>query len=96
MKFSQEQIKSFKQKHGDVFEVTAGNMSCLLKKPTREHLAQAMAMSKNDPLKTTEIILANTWLAGDEDIKTDLGALVGISGQIDQILEIKSAEIKKL
>lgn len=96
MKFSQEQIDGFKKKHGDVFEVTAGDMSCLLRKPTRDNLAQAMAMSKSDPLKMTEVILANTWLAGDEEIKSDLGALVGISTQIDQILEIKNSEIKKV
>lgn len=96
MKFSQEKIEELKKKHGDVFLVTAGDMSCLLKKPTRDNLAHAMAVSKTDPLKMTEVILANTWLAGDENIKSDLGALVGISTQIDQILEIKNSEIKKV
>lgn len=96
MKFTQDQIDTYKKQHGDIFMCEAGELSCILKKPTRQQVGMAMTLSKQDPLKLTEVIIVNCWVAGDEEIKTDVGALMGITGQIDQILEVKNAEIKKL
>ena len=53
-------------------------------------------MGKNDPMKYNEILLANCWLAGDEEIKEDDALFLGVSAKLGELVEIKEAELKKL
>jgi hypothetical protein len=95
-KASKEQIQEWKKKHGEVFEVVVGDKVCYLHKPTRKILSFAFTKAQNDPLATAEVILENCWLGGDEEIKTDDDYFLGANSQIDKIIEVKEAEIKKL
>ena len=36
MKFTKEQIKEWKAKHGELFEITVEDKSCVLHRPTRK------------------------------------------------------------
>lgn len=92
----ESQIAAWKKKHGDVFRYSAGEKSCYLKKPDRSVLSAAAVIGKNDPLKYNEILLANCFLGGDEEIKTDDGLFLGISQKLAELVEIKEGELKKL
>lgn len=91
-----KQIDAWKKAHGDVFKVEVGGKVCYLKKPDRKVLGAASVLGKNDPMKYNEVLLENCWLDGDEEIKTDDSLFLGVSSHLAEIIEIKTAEIKKL
>ncbi len=47
-------------------------------------------------MKYNEVLLENCWLDGDEEIKKDDSLFLGVSSHLAEIIEIKTAEIKKL
>lgn len=95
-KLSKEQIEALKKKHGEIFEVEVGDKICYLKRPTRKVLSLAASQTQRDPLKYNEVVLANCWVDGDEEIKTVDAYFLGVSGVLDQLVEIKQADLKKL
>ncbi len=95
MKITKEQINNWKQQHGEVFEVAVDGKKGYLKKPDRKTLSYAMTNAQTNPLGFAEVVLENCWLGGDEDIKTNDGLFFAAAGQIDKLIEIKEAELKK-
>ena len=93
---SKEQITNWKKKHGEVYEITVGDKVCYLHKPTRQVLSLAMSKAQTNPLAFGETIVNNCWLGGDEIIKTDDSYFLGLSGKLDDLINIKTAELKKL
>jgi len=91
-----EQINEWKAKHGDVFEIAVEDKRGYIRKPDRKVLGAAMSFAQSNPLKMGEIILTNCWLGGDECIRTDDDYFFGVNAQLEQIITIKEAEIKKL
>ncbi|MDR0789640.1 MAG: hypothetical protein LBO06_02455 [Bacteroidales bacterium] len=96
MKVTEEQIKNWKKQHGEIFCVEVDGKSCYLRVPTRAELGFAAESAKTNPLAFNEVILRECWLAGDEEIRTDDGLFLSVSGQLSQMIEIKEAQIKKL
>ena len=95
MKFTKEQIKEWKAKHGELFEITVEDKSCILHRPTRKDLSYASAVK--DPIKMSEVMLNALWVDGDEEIKEDDDSLfLAAIQKMQEILEVKEAEIKKL
>lgn len=94
MKFTKEQIKEWKAKHGELFEITVEDKSCILHRPTRKDLSYASAVK--DPIKMSEVMLKALWVAGDEEIKEDDSLFLAAIQKMQDILEVKEAEIKKL
>ena len=94
-KLSKEQIEALKKKHGEIFEVEVDDKVCYLKRPTRKALSLAAAQGQRDPLKYNEVVLANCWVDGDEEIKTEDAYFLGVSGVLDQLIEVKMAALKK-
>lgn len=95
-KLTKEQVEELKSKHGDVYEIEVDGKFCYLKKPTRKVLSAAANAGQKDVMKYNEIILANCWLSGDEEIKTDDALFLGASGVLAEIIEVKEATLKKL
>ena len=95
-KLTAEQIENLKKKHGEVFEIEVEDKVCYLKKPNRKALSLAATAGQRDPMKYNEIILANSWVAGDEEIKTDDAYFLGVSGVLGDLIDIKKANLKKL
>lgn len=93
---TQEQIKDWKNKYGSVFRIKVADAACYLRTPDRKILGFASVAGKSDPLKFPEAILRNCWLAGDEVIRENDAYFLGAAGQLDQIVEIKEAELEKL
>jgi len=93
---TKEQIEEWKKKHGDVFCIKVEDKACYLKKPGRKALGYASVAGKENPLKFNEVILNDSWLAGDEEIKTDDGLFLSISPKLSELIEVKEAELEKL
>lgn len=94
MKYSTEDINKWKATHGDLFEISVEGKSCVLHKPTRQDLSYASVIK--DPIKMSEVMLKQLWVAGDEDIKTNDELFMAVVAKMDEVLKVKEAEIKKL
>ena len=94
MNFKKEQIAEWKKKHGDLFEITVGGKTCILHRPTRKDLSYASVVK--DPIKMSEVMLKNLWVAGDEEIQTQDDLFLGAISKMEEVLQVKEAEIKKL
>lgn len=91
-----EQIQEWKNKHGEVFMIAFEDKEGYLRKPNRKELSYAMTKVQSNPLGFAEVILQNCWLGGDEEIRTDDAYFLGASSQLDVLMEVKVAELKKL
>ncbi|MBQ8270907.1 MAG: hypothetical protein IJZ22_06875 [Bacteroidaceae bacterium] len=94
MKVTKEQIKEWKAKYGDLFEVTVEGKTGILRKPNRKDLSYASVVK--DPIKMSETLLNRLWLSGDEEIKTDDELFMATVNVMEDVLKVKEAEIKKL
>mgnify|MGYP002519697231 CR=1 FL=1 len=94
MKVTKEQIKEWKAKYGDLFEVTVEGKTCILRKPNRKDLSYVSVVK--DPIKMSETLLNRLWLGGDEEIKTDDELFMATVNVMEDVLKVKEAEIKKL
>lgn len=92
------QLESWKEKYGEIFEITCEDKKAVLHKPTRKDLSFAMAGSNqgNDSVKFSEILLKQCWVDGDMEFQNDdeyFFAAVPVMGALS---ETKEAELKKL
>ena len=94
MNYSKEDINKWKATHGDLFEIGVEGKSCVLHKPTRQDLSYASVIK--DPIKMSEVMLKQLWVAGDEEIKTNDELFMAVVAKMDEVLKVKEAEIKKL
>lgn len=92
---TQEQINSWKGKHGDVFKVDIEGYTAYLKKPDRKTLGYVATLA-NNPIKANETLLENCWLGGDSIIKSNDELFLGVSSKLAEIVQVKQAEIVKL
>lgn len=95
MKYSEEQIKEWKEKHGDIFAISVDEYSCILRKPKRKDLSYVATLGK-DPMKMQEVLLNQLWVEGDEEIKTNDELFLAVVSKMETVTQIKEAEIKKL
>ena len=54
-KYTAEQIKDWKSKYGEIYEVTVEGKSCILRKPNRQDLSFASVVK--DPIKLNETLI---------------------------------------
>lgn len=91
-----EQIAVWKEKHGEIFSIKVDNHVCYLHKPGRKTISYASVAGKNDPLKFNETLLRECWLGGSESIRKDDDKFLAAGAVLDQIVEVKEAELVKL
>ena len=91
-----EQIKGWKKKYGQLFRIKVEDKECILHKPDRRTLDLAMKSSKQRDSMFNETILRNCWLSGNKEIITDDDLFMSASSKLDQIIEFKEAELEKL
>lgn len=89
-----EQINEWKQKHGELFQISVEGKSCILRKPNRQDLSYASVVK--DPIKMSEALMNRLWVVGDEEIRTDDSLFIAAISRMDEVMKIKEAEIKKL
>lgn len=90
-------VDKLKKEHGvkEVFVVEAEDKIAYLKRPSRAQLAYAMTLAQTNPLAMTEEILKAGWLEGDMELQTEDKYFLGITQQIDTLIETTHVEIKK-
>lgn len=66
-----------------------------IKKPSRATMGAAMSVMAKNPLKANEIILKSSWLEGDQSILDDDDQFLAASALLEQIIQIRSGEVKK-
>lgn len=96
--YTKEQLNSWKEKFGEIFEISCDDKKAILHKPTRKDLSFAMAGSNQakDSVKFSEILLKQCWVDGDmefQDVDKYFFAAVPVLGTLS---EVKEAEVKKL
>lgn len=93
-----QQLQEWKNINKEVFQVTAKEKACYLRKPKRQDLSYALAASNGgkDTVKMQEALLNNCWLGGDDEFKDDDSYFFAAAQKMSELIEIKEAEIKKL
>ncbi len=101
-KITDAELDALKAKNGEVFEITIPvddeqkeYSVGYLKKPARNIIGVVSGIAASNPLKASEIMLENCWLAGDERIKTDDQLFMSASELLGQLMIIRHGEIKK-
>ncbi len=92
MKYTKEQVSEWKAKWGELFEISVEGKSCVLHKPTRRDLSYASVVK--DPIKLSEVMLKQLWVAGDEEIKERDDLFMAVVSKMEAVLTVKEAEIK--
>lgn len=95
-KATSDQIALWKAQHGDVYEITVDDHYGYLKKPDRKVLSYATSVGQSDPMKFNELVLQNCWLGGSPELKERDEYFFAVVGQLNVLIEVKQAEIKKL
>lgn len=80
-----------------VWEIEIEGKKGYVRKPTREEMKFAMTLAtKNDPLGMAEEILKSCWLGGDMELIDDDDYFYGAAMQLQDLVEIKAGQLKKL
>lgn len=95
-KATPEQIASWKALHGDIYQVKVDKYYGYLKKPDRKVLSYATSVGQSDPMKFNELVLQNCWLGGANELKEKDEYFFAVVAQLNVLIEVKEAEIKKL
>ena len=94
MKVTKEQIKEWKEKHGELFQVTVDGKGCILRKPNRQDLSYASVVK--DPIKMSETLLKQLWVEGDKEIQEQDDLFLAVIPKMEEVIKVKESQIKKL
>lgn len=94
MKYTKEQVTEWKRKHGDIFELSVEDKSCILRRPNRKDLSYVSVVK--DPIKMSETLLKQLWLAGDTEIQEEDDLFLAIIPKMEEVIKVKESVIKKL
>jgi hypothetical protein len=93
---TEAQIAIWKEKFGNVYQITVEDKTCYLHKPDRQTLSAAATLGQSDPLRYAEVFINNSWIAGAEEFRDDDSYFIALSETLLELVEVKTAEIKKL
>lgn len=93
----QELINELKAKHGQIYLISfEDGKRAYLKKPDRNVLSMAMTKMQTNPLGFAETVLNQCFVGGDDEVKTNDDYFLGAATQLEALMEVKNAELKKL
>lgn len=92
----QSKIDGWKKQFGRVFRLDVDGHTAYVKAPDRRTLSLAAVEGGKDPIKYNEVVLRNCWIEGDEEIKTNDGLFLGASAKLQELIDVKEAELKEL
>lgn len=94
MNYTDKQIAAWKKKHGDIYEISVDNKSCVLRKPNRKDLSYVSVVK--DPIQMSETLMSQLWVDGDREILEDDQLFLAAIPKMEEVTRIKEAEVKKL
>lgn len=97
-KVTQAQIDAWKAKYPQgIFKLSfEDGKELYLRKPDRKTMSYAMTKLQTDPLGYSETILKNCSIGGDKEIVNEDSYFFSASTQLEQMMEMKVAALKKL
>lgn len=96
MKATQEEIQEWKKKYGSVYELEADDKTCYVFSPINNLsvLKSFMQALTKEAVACVDVLLANCWIAGDEEIKTDDSIKLGIVDQVRDLVDYPDYDIE--
>lgn len=91
-----EEIAKLKKENGALYGYEVDGLSCILRQPSRKVIEAASVLGQDAPFKFAEVVIQNCWVAGDEELRTEDRYFMGLAQKINEIVEIKVGEVKKL
>ena len=92
----EQRIEEWKKKYNKIFAYKVDEKTVYLKQPDRKILSAATIGAKGDPMKYNEIVLKNCWLGDDIELLEDDSIFFGLSQKVDELVDAKVGELKKL
>ena len=98
----EDEIIKVQKEHPQVsYRIEVEGMVCYLRKIDRATLEQAMGLmmkTRGNPeyIRAGEVILLNCWVTGDDIIKSDEQYLMAACMTAYELMEMKSATLKKI
>lgn len=96
-----QKIEQWKAKYRNVFAYEVENeagetVTFYFRQPDRKVMSAATVTAKGDPMKYNEFILKNSKLEGDDELLKDDSIFYGLSQKVDELVNAKAGELKKL
>ncbi len=97
----EEKIRKWKEQYKNVFayevEMENGEMKKIhFRQPDRRILSAATINAKGDIMRYNEVVLKNCLLDEDKSILEDDSLFFGLSQKVDELVNAKVGELKKL
>lgn len=94
MELTKKRIEELKAKHGDIYQITIDEYSCILRKPNRRDLSYIAAVK--NPMQMNETLMKQLWVDGDDIIMQNDEYFLSAVQKLNELFVIREAEIKKL
>lgn len=91
-------IKNWKKQHGGLYQFTVEGKIMIMREPKMKDLERAMAADPKNkkPFNFHRSIISNCKLYADDGLLEDDDAYLALCGQIDEVVDVKEVEVKKL
>lgn len=97
---TEEQIKSWKNKHGKVVRIDVVDGEDLhigyFRRPQLEIMSAVTKIAKTDELKSSEMMYDNCWLGGSSAMRTDALLFLAATQQLGTMLNSCRSSLKNL
>ncbi len=97
---TEERIAQWKVQHRRVAEVSIEDDGTTyvgyFRRPDMETMAAVSKLSKTDEVKAANALFENCWLGGADELRHEAVLRMAAIGQLNQLMEVKRAEIKNL
>lgn len=94
MNYTKEQVAEWKKKHGEIFELSVEDKSCILRRPNRQDLSFVSVVK--DPIKMSEALMKQLWVDGDKEIQERDDLFLAAIPKMEEVIKVKESQIKKL
>lgn len=94
MNYTKEQVAEWKKKHGEIFELSVEDKSCILRRPNRQDLSFVSVVK--DPIKMGETLMKQLWVDGDKEIQERDDLFLAAIPKMEEVIKVKESQIKKL
>ena len=96
-KVTKKDIQAWKEKYANIYEIESDGKIGYIFDPTSDLRIMKMVVSsakKGGNIEMTEAVINNCWLGGDEVLRTDEQYLLGITNQMDDLIDLPDYEVK--
>jgi hypothetical protein len=96
MKATQEQIQEWKEKHGTIYQIDAGDKTCYIFDPVSKLTVMKLLLSalSKGTFDFVDALINNCFIDGDSCFKTDDKIKLGLWEQVKDIIEIPSHHVE--